>query len=574
MEEILLIVLAAGAISLPINLIFRRFDIPPIIGYIITGVFIGWAFQFQDGDKHTLFQIAEFGIAFLMFTIGLEFSIGHLLSMKKEVFAVGGLQMIVTGTIIGAGAYFLFGLNAQSSIIVGSALTLSSTAIVLKMLNEKGEIHRPYGKYSLGILLFQDLAVIPLLLMITIFAGQTGSLTRMLMDTAISAAITLAILFFMGRYVLSRILALVSDARSHELFVGAVLIIVMGASALAHWFGFTYSLGAFFAGMLLAETRYKYQVEADLIPFRDLLLGVFFITVGIQIDPRLVLAKASIILSLLVGIMTIKALLIFLIIQFFDRYDISLRAAIILSQVGEFSFAVMELARTRELISRDVNQTVIITVVFSMFLTPFILRNMRTIVSTFIRKKKTEDYAFDTSDIQNHVVVIGYGDLGQSVVYHLRNLGVPYIAIDNNRKLVEEGEKRGDAVIYGNAASRRILDQVHIRDAAAAIVAIDHTKDMRIVSEAIYNVADNANIVVKVKNPKEAAGLHGVPVKNIVDEHDEVARILIDNAITCDIPGYVPAPCRDCEDMDESGTCSTRTPSIYGTNKITNVMNL
>jgi len=267
------------------NLILIRFHIPTIIGYIATGIIISYFLQLSHATHSAeLHTIAEFGIVFLMFTIGLEFSIHHLVKMRYEVFLYGSLQVGISMLVFYMLSHYIFSLDFQSSIIIAAALALSSTAIVLKILNSNREISKEYGKRSLGILIFQDIMVVPILLMITILSADNISLGSLLLKTFFDALLLFAALWAFGKFILEPFFQEVVKSDSHEIFIGSVLFLVMGASTLAHSLGFSYSLGALIAGMIIAETRYKHQVEADLIPFRDLLLGLFFITVGMQID--------------------------------------------------------------------------------------------------------------------------------------------------------------------------------------------------------------------------------------------------------------------------------------------------
>jgi CPA2 family monovalent cation:H+ antiporter-2 len=303
--------------SLIINILVKKIHLPTIIGYILTGTAIAYGFHLNEAvSNHNLKEIAEFGVVFLMFTIGLEFSISHLKRMRNEVFVAGSLQIIITSSIVYLISYYLFELDQNSSFIISLVIALSSTAIVLKILNENGEINRRHGQRSLGILIMQDIAVIPILLVIGFMSSKSGNISTVLMEMAISAIILLSILWVFSKYLLEPFFTQIIKTNSDELFVGSVLFLAIGASYAAHSFGFSYSLGAFIAGMLIAETKYKYQAEADLIPFRDLLLGIFFITVGMQIDVFSLISQISFILLLLIGVMTLKFIIIFLILRF------------------------------------------------------------------------------------------------------------------------------------------------------------------------------------------------------------------------------------------------------------------
>lgn len=323
------IIVAGIGISTLLNLLLKKFKIPTIIGFIATGTIIAYGFGLHDAKhSHELKLIAEFGVVFLMFTIGLEFSVKHLQRMKKEVFIYEGLQVVLTAIIITFIAMYGFGIENKSSLIIGAALALSSTAIVLKLLNESDDINQEYGRRSLGILLFQDIAVIPILLMITLFSTKDIPVSTLLFQTMIAALVLFVGLWLFGKYLLEPFLHHVSKTNSHEIFLGSILFLVLGASDAAHLLGFSYSLGAFLAGMLIAETRYKYQVEADLIPFRDLLLGVFFVTVGMQLEFAIIADYLLIILALLVGLILLKVTIIFILLQFATIKRVALKSAL------------------------------------------------------------------------------------------------------------------------------------------------------------------------------------------------------------------------------------------------------
>lgn len=279
------IIVATTLIALILNLILKLVHLPTIIGYILTGTIIAYTFSLHSAvDNHTLKEIAEFGVVFLMFTIGLEFSLNHLKKMKKEVFFTGTLQIVITTFFVYLVSKFIIGFDTQTSVIIGTVLSLSSTAIVLKTFNETKEITKPHGRRVLGILIMQDIAVIPILLMISFFTmTDDGAMAVTIFKTIIGGMLLLALLYISGKFLLEPFLKYVSSTKSDELFVASVLLLAMGSAYLAYYFGFSYSLGAFIAGMMISETKFKHQVEADLIPFRNILLGVFFITVGMAI---------------------------------------------------------------------------------------------------------------------------------------------------------------------------------------------------------------------------------------------------------------------------------------------------
>ncbi|MBF0369045.1 MAG: cation:proton antiporter [Magnetococcales bacterium] len=568
MSDILSIILPTLAIAIVLNLFFRRLDLPTLIGYITAGAIATALFHLDPASNPLLHEIAEMGIVFLMFTIGLEFSIAHLMTMRNEALLYGGSQVFITGLVFGSIAGVWYGMDLRTAIVIGAGLALSSTAIVLQFLNENREIDKPYGRTCLGILLFQDLAVIPILLMIRFFTDASQSVPILLLKTAGGAMLSFLVLYLTGKYLIARFLAWVSDAKSHETFVGSILLIVISAAWLTHALGLSYSLGAFFAGLMIAETKYRYQIESDLIPFRDLLLGVFFVTVGMQIELTFLLDHWQQVLLLTGGLILLKGLLIAILVRLAKPLDVAFKTGLALAQGGGFSFAVFATASNSGLLDPDTNQLLIIIVAVSMALTPFILKNLERLA--LLVQKEPEDQrpwpvgepsvesnrlvvcgaeVCTTVELEHsHIVVCGYGQLGRNVMKQLGELEYPCVAIEHHRQTVQEGIDRGDAVIFGNAAQQTILEKAHVRDAGAVIIALEDERAIRLVSEAIADVAEEPLIVVRIAGELERDLFKEIPIKSFVEERREVARILIDHALTCEmVRPYAPKVCRECE---------------------------
>jgi CPA2 family monovalent cation:H+ antiporter-2 len=535
MEHLLLISIATILIATIANVLLKKFDIPTIIGYIFSGLVINYMFGLMSIDKNILSHIGEFGIVFLMFTIGLEFSITHLNSMKKEVFLYGSLQVIVSGLLFTSLAIFLLDIEVKTAIILGFALSLSSTAIVLKMLQEKNDTHSGYGRITLGILLFQDLAVIPILLMISIFTSNSDSISLLLLKTFASALIVFFILFIGGKIVLNRFFNWIMSSNSEEIFLVSVLFVVMSSSFIAYSFGFSYSLGAFIAGMTIAETKFKYRVEADLIPFRDILLGIFFVTIGMQIDLSTILSYGHIIILLLVVVMALKALVIFGILRIWLQKRTSLKTALALFQVGEFSLAIFALAYHNKLISDTHNQILIITVVLSMIITPFVLKNIKKIADYFSPEPETLYDSIASSGYKNHIIICGYGALGQQMAKHFKYLGLTYIILEHDIELVKLGKENQEPIILANAMQTQTLEAVDIKDAFAVIVAIDNVVKLRLTCEAISNIDADINTVVKVQNQSHKEIIQEYKINHIINASEEMAKILTKEVLNCEI---------------------------------------
>ncbi len=531
MEIPILLFLFTTAIAVALNVLFKRFEIPTIIGYVVTGIIISQVFS-MSGDER-LSHIAEFGIVFLMFTIGLEFSVEHLMSMKKEVFVNGGLQVGISGFIYMLLAHFVFKIDLKTSIVIGFALALSSTAIVLKILNDNGDIHTVYGRKTLGILLFQDIAVIPLFIMIKIFTSTDSSLVELLTQTLTSAFIVLVLLFLVGKYILNRFLLLIIGTDSHETFIATILFLVVGASYFAHYFGFSYSLGAFLAGMLIAETNFKYQIEADLIPFRNLLLGLFFITVGMQVNFSIIAQYWVLILGLVIGVMLIKTGVIFGILRTYKNKRVSFKSAIAISQVGEFSLAIFELSRANGLIEKQTSQILIVAVIISMFLTPFILKNIKNIADTITNIDNVDNFKIHSAPVSNHIVVVGYSKLGREIAKKLKQEGINYVIIEHDILRFNKAMENHEPIIFGNAALQNILQHAKVSTCKAIIVAISNESSLELICANIKSLKKSIHTVVKVGDEDGRKMLEHLNIRHILNESDEIAKSLVAEALRC-----------------------------------------
>jgi len=520
------------------NLILTRLHIPTIIGYIATGIIITYFLQLSHGNNpEELHIIAEFGIVFLMFTIGLEFSIHHLVKMRKEVFLYGSMQVGISMAVFYLIATYIFNIDVKSSIVIAAALALSSTAIVLKILNSNREINKEYGKRSLGILIFQDIMVIPILLMITIMSSDDLSLSLLLTQTTFDVFVLFTALWAFGKFILEPFFNEVVKSNSNEIFIGSVLFIVMGASLLAHSLDFSYSLGAFIAGMIIAETRYKHQVEADLIPFRDLLLGVFFITVGMQIDFSIIAAYYGSILGLLLLFTLVKISIIFLLLVQSTGKRVALKTALALFQLGEFGLVVFELASKKNLIDPTVSQILIVTITISMVITPFVLRNISFLANLILRdEEEIEEELSGQNDLHDHIIVLGYGRLGRKICQKLDLRAVKYIAIENNIYNVKAAQKEGKSVIFGNAANKTILESINIKDSAVVIVALDNSEKLHLICSVLSQVVTNAKVIIKVDKFKEKDELsEEFPEYEILVGTEQMARGMVDSVLKCNV---------------------------------------
>jgi len=528
-----LIVIVLLFIALSFNIPFARYKIPPIIGYIFTGIIVSNIF---DIDKHTIETVAEMGIVFLMFLIGLEFSPDKLKSMKKEVFGFGIAEMTLVGGFFGLFFWLALGIDVRIAFIIGSAIALSSTAIVLKLLNENREISKPYGRFSLGILLFQDIAVIPILIAISIIVNKDANLTQLLLKT-LGGFIALGMFIWIyGKYIAPFVISHATKTKSEEIFIATVLLVVLTAAEIAHFFGLSYSLGAFLAGMILSETKYKYQIEADLVPFRDILLGVFFISVGLMVNIHFVIHNLFTILIMAVAFMFAKAGVIYVMFKYFVKHNrIAIKTAFTLSQVGEFAFVIFALMDKYALVEGDLLQKLVVATVISMILTPFIVKYIYKIADLFDKDiQDFEEFMIRPAEIKGHIVLIGYDKIGQKVAKKLTNNDIPYVAVDKQIEEVQKGLKNGDNVIFGNAANKKVLESLKIENASAVIITTQNEEHTHMIVENILDVNPNLNIIVLTDSDIEKEFYSNNNIY-VIDKSKELAQKLIELAMKCDL---------------------------------------
>jgi CPA2 family monovalent cation:H+ antiporter-2 len=537
MENNFLYIIIALGISLVLNILLKKIEVSQIIGYIVTGTIIVYTFDLKDvASSHSLEMVGEFGIVFLMFTIGLEISLSKMNSMKQEIFGNGIMQIGFTALISYILSFYMFGLDNKSSIIISLAFSLSSTAVVLTYLKHSKEIYTPYGQRSTGMLIFQDIAVIPILILISFLMNEGDkSILTILTDTFISAVIVIGLLFVVGKHLMSWLLHFSASSDVDELFMGSVLFIVMSASILAHYMGFTYSLGAFVAGMIIAETSYHHKVESDIAPFKDILLGTFFVTVGMKIDILFFIDNIFTIVSIFLLILSIKTTIMFFLLRLSSTPATSLKSALALSQVGEFSFVIFAVAGSGGLLDTELSSLLVLIVIFSLIVTPFLIPKINQIVEYFIKEKEESTDMSALSTRKDHVVVCGYSIVGKFVTQHLDMIDAPFVVVDNSNKHVKEALNNKIEAYLGDASKASILEALNIENAAAIIVTLDNADKKRVLCEAILKYSKDANLIVKVTSLEEKEKLADLNITMLIDGKMEIARVLVERMMTCQL---------------------------------------
>jgi len=537
MDSVIFYIIAALGISIVLNLFLKRLGVSQIIGYILTGTVMVYAFDLRAyNDSHSLEMVGEFGIVFLMFTIGLEISLAKMNTMKKEIFGNGLMQVGFTTAVLYLITFYGFGLSEKTSIIISLAFSLSSTAVVLSYLKSSKEIYKPYGQLSTGILVFQDIAVIPILILIGFLTSEGDkSVYTILEHTIMSAVIVIGLLFIVGKRLMTWLLHFSASSEVDELFMGSVLFIVVAASLLAHYMGFTYSLGAFVAGMIIAETKYHHKVEADIAPFKDLLLGTFFVVVGMKIDVMVLWENIFTIVGIFIAVLIIKSILIYFLLRLTSRHRRSLKTALALSQVGEFSFVIFALASMGGIIDKELVQVLVLVVILSMIITPFFISRISPLVEYLSGRKDDIEDMTGLSSKKEHIIVCGYGIVGKFVAQNLDELGASYIVIDDSPKHVNEAINDNREVYLGDMSKRSILEALNAKECSSIIVTLDNPEKKRLICEAIAENTKNINLIVKVISLEEMQNLEDLPVTVMIDGKKEVARILVESMSSCQL---------------------------------------
>lgn len=523
--QLTLILLASGVAGV---VIFRYFGLPPILGYLAIGVLIGPHALGLANDSDTVKYLAEFGVVFLMFSIGLEFNLHKLRAMRTIVFGLGGSQVILTMLLAVPASLlmnWIYPISWQAAIALGGALAMSSTAIVTKLIADRSEIETEHGRNIIGILLFQDLAVVFLLILIPSLGKNPGDLFLALTAASIKITVALVLIFVIGQTLMSRWFSLVAKLRSQELFMLNLLLIVLGMAGLTEHFGLSLALGAFLAGMLIAETPYRHQVEEDVKPFRDVLLGLFFITVGMLLDFEVIYQQWMLVLLLLIGPLVFKFGLIALLSRAFGSSPgISIRTGLCLAQAGEFGFVLLNQIDGLDLIDPALSQAVLAAMLLSMFGAPFLIHHSDQIAMRFstnewlLQSLALTRVAAKSVRTENHVIICGFGRSGQSLARMLDQEKIPYIALDMDPDRVKEAAAAGDNVVYGDASRENYLVAAGLSRAKAVVITYADTPATLKVLHQVERLRPGMTVLVRTKDDADLGKLQAAGATEVVPE--------------------------------------------------------
>ena len=516
---------------------FRAMRLPPMLAYFIVGVVFGpYAFSLLP-DTESGRHLAEFGIVFLMFSIGLEFSLPKLYAMRKTLFGLGGAQVIITMMLVMLVAW-IAGLSLIVAFIVASALTMSSTAIVSKILMERVDLNSRHGRLSIGILLFQDLAVIPILVLIPALGSETADLTTILGLSFIKTVVLLFILFKFGKSVIDFWFGLVARQRSRELFVMNVLMVTLLLAYATNLAGLSYALGAFIAGMLISETRYRYQVESDIASFRDILMGIFFISVGMLLDFHYLAQNIGLVFMLLFMFVLLKAFVIAVLVRIYGfEWGVGIRTGVILAQAGEFGFVILTLGLNRNLIGGDELQLVLSACLLSMIMAPFIIqyngRIARKLAKDYLvnTNKKVDELEHVGNALEGHVILCGYGRSGQYLGRFLKEEDIPFVALDIDPTRVHEATVAGERVMYGDAGRRAVLEAAGAGHAKALIISYADMRSSMKILHVTQEAYPNLPVIVRTSDETHMEEFRLAGATEVVPEVLEGSLMLASHAL-------------------------------------------
>ncbi|MFQ3574547.1 MAG: monovalent cation:proton antiporter-2 (CPA2) family protein, partial [Thermodesulfovibrionales bacterium] len=495
-------------VSALIVYILNRLKIPSIVGFLIAGVLLGPHGLEIIKDVHTVEVFAEIGVILLMFTIGLEFSLQNLSLLRRSVFSAGTLQVIFTIVVAGGLSFFLLGQSLKSAVFDGFLVSLSSTAIVIKLLMERAEINTPHGRNTVGILIFQDLCVVPFMLLIPILAGQGGGL-KDIVFTMLKAVVVIFIVVFLARWGVPHILHEVVKSKSRELFLITIILLCLATALLTQKLGLSLALGAFLAGIVISESEYASQAISDIIPFKESFMGLFFISVGMLLDTSFMVKNITLVLSLVVVILIAKTITASLATSFVcGSIRHSVQTGFYIAQIGEFSFVLAQEGRELALIDENFYQIFLCASVLTMIATPFMIGlagkssqwlSSKKMLRRLERLQERHSHNIQDNKAQRHVIIVGFGVNGRNLASALKTSGIPYVILELNPTTVKKMKKLGEPIYFGDSTSLEVLHKVGIMTADMLVVVISDAASTRKTVQIARNERKDIHILVRTR---------------------------------------------------------------------------
>jgi monovalent cation:proton antiporter-2 (CPA2) family protein len=514
---------------------FHAIRLGAILGYLTAGVILGpWGLGVIN-EVEQIRHLGEFGVVFLLFVLGIELKPEKLWQMRRLVLGLGSGQLFISAAVI-YGVALMFGLSHQTSIIIGFGLALSSTAFCLKLLAEKGGIVTPMGQKAFSILLMQDLAVVPLLALVSFFAGDaaTGGHGHGEFNLWYAIGVVIALLLA-GRYLLNPVLSRIVASQDPEVFIAVAVFLVLGVAWLMEFVGLSMALGAFLAGLMLAESHYRHQIEADIMPFRGILLGLFFMTVGMGIDFGLLIDNIVSIFVLTIGLMVVKAAIVFGLTKLIGaKTDMAIQTGVLLSQSGEFGFVMFGAASAAGLLDQFTSQMLVLIITLSMVFTPFVVKGTNILLLKFYKPQIDDDDQAVKEFVDNsdgHVIIAGFGRVGARIAALLNAAGILYVALDMREERVKKAREQGFPVFFGDASQLKVLQSAGISRAKMLVVALDNTEQVDRLVPLVNQYEPNLPIYARAKDRKHCADLISQGATSTVSESLETSMHLAQHAL-------------------------------------------
>ncbi len=517
-KEIVIILL----VSLPIIYLLKKINVPSILGFLAAGMIIGPYGLHLISDIENIQVMAEVGVILLLFTIGLEVSFSSLVKMRRMLFYAGFFQIVFT-ILFTALIFYLFGIQLNKAIFYGMLVSLSSTAIVLKLLQDRDELETPFGRISIVILIFQDLAVVPMLILLPILSGGSFTISKILLQLFYAAA-AIAVIILLAKFLMPKVLYQLARLKIREAFTVGTILLLLGTAYLTHLIGLSFAIGAFIAGLILSESDFSHQVTADILPFKDAFNSIFFVSIGLLLNLKFVYDYFFLMIALTVGIILLKTSVVLLLIKAMKYpFRIAIIAGLSLSQVGEFSFVLSQSGLTFNLIGHDFYNAFLAASIFSMLLTPLLIKFAPMLGYGAGGLKVSKGKAELGHGLTNHVIIVGFGLNGKNLARVLKETGIEYIVVEINPETVKEEKSKGENIIYGDSTREEILHAAGIRNASVIVFAISDPFATKVALKNAKRINPEIYSVVRTRYTKEIDELRVLGANEVIPEEFETS---------------------------------------------------
>jgi CPA2 family monovalent cation:H+ antiporter-2 len=526
MQEFLIIqdIVVILLVSLPIIFLFKKINLPSIVGFLISGMIIGpYGFKLIK-SVNQIEAMAEVGIILLLFTIGLELSFTQMLKMKKFVFVVGGLQVLLT-ILISFVVYLIIGFTPQQSIFFGMLISISSTSIILTLLSQRNELDAPHGKIAISVSIFQDLAVVPMVLLLPLLSATEKSSMSTILIQILIALSAVVFVFVAAKFLMPKIIFQLAKLRMRDAFTIGILLLLLGTAYVTHLFGLSFAIGAFIAGLILSESEYSYQIVSDILPLKDAFNSIFFVSIGLLLNIQFVVEFPLTVLLITVGVIVTKALIVlFIVIMIKYPLRVAVLSALTLAQIGEFAFVLAQEGANLNLISGDYYNAFLASTIFTIILTPFLFKFSPFISIASGSLESTKQSSTDNQEnLHGHVIIAGFGLNGSNLARVLKETGIKYVVTELNPDTVKREKAKGEKIIYGDISKEEILKAINIDKANIIVFAISDPAVTRMSLQLVKKLNPHIYALVRTRYVTEVDELIKLGADDVIPEEFETA---------------------------------------------------